>query len=351
MENKKIKKKRTHKKPIHDSFFKECFSDTNHALELISLVTSPEEFGSLKKESIKQETSIYSKKGSEIRSDLIFSIETLEDLSPLKIVFLLEHKSTHSKHLFKQLLSYQHFIYSKMESQSLLERKTSFFHGKPKPKVCEGFGKGLTPILPIVVYHGDKPWTLPLSFHGYLGVDKKTLFGKSFLNYEYRLLDLRKLSYFKMPVSLTIRPFLYIMSYIRHLSDVVLKRFFSLCLGLDLESREKIYNLVSEYVPIYNEAFDLDRLSEMESKVFEKEDKIMPQVIYKTSQLFHQKGLEEGLEEGRREGLERTRQVVLNCLARDMDLKLISEITGLSVEEIREIQKEKKLQFVNNENE
>ncbi len=72
----------------------------------------------------------------------------------------------------------------------------------------------------------------------------------------------------------------------------------------------------------------------------------MPQVIYKTSQLIHQKGLEEGRREG---DLERTRQVVLKCLARDMDLKLISEITGLSMEEIKEIQKEKKSQSVNNE--
>ena len=127
----------------------------------------------------------------------------------------------------------------------------------------------------IVVYHGDRPWTLPMSFHEHLGLHKKALFVDSFLNYKYRLLDLRKLSYFKMPETLTVRPVLYILSQIRHLNDFVVEQFFRLCLGLDFEARKRILSLVWDYVPVYNEEYNLDKLSGIESKVFEKEDRIM----------------------------------------------------------------------------
>ncbi|SHG46672.1 conserved hypothetical protein (putative transposase or invertase) [Thermosyntropha lipolytica DSM 11003] len=49
-----------------------------------------------------------------------------------------------------------------------------------------------------------------------------------------------------------------------------------------------------------------------------------------------EKGREEGREEGRKEGREET---ALNALREGLDVKLISRLTGLSVERIEELKK------------
>ncbi|MFS6555233.1 hypothetical protein VPJ68_07055 [Parabacteroides distasonis] len=48
----------------------------------------------------------------------------------------------------------------------------------------------------------------------------------------------------------------------------------------------------------------------------------------------------EGIEQGRAEGIEQGRaQIVLSMLAKGLDIAAVSELTGLSVEEIRTLQK------------
>lgn len=51
-------------------------------------------------------------------------------------------------------------------------------------------------------------------------------------------------------------------------------------------------------------------------------------------------GIEQGRAEGRAEGIEQGRaQIVLSMLAKGLDIATVSELTGLSVEEIRTLQK------------
>ena len=362
-----MKEEKKHKKPFHDQFFKESFSNPSYALELISLVINPQEFESLKKDSIKQEPSVYSKKGSELRGDLVFSIKTLQGLSPLKIVFLLEHKSTSPENLFQQLLTYQTSIYSKMEP-----RKTS---GRQPRKPAGNLHSPLSPILPLVVYHGDKPWTLPMSFHEYLGIHEGTLFSGSFLNYSYRLVDLRTLKYSRGPVeNLTIRPILYIMKSIRHLSDMVLRSFFEFCSVFDDETRKGLYDLCGGYISRCDEFYDFKRLSALEAEVFKKEDRVMPEMeSIKLSEILYrkamkkakeegteqglqqgmqqgmqkgmQKGMQQGLEKGMEKGLEQGREkgkqeTASMMLRENLEISLISRVTGLSEEDIQKIQSE-----------
>ena len=51
-------------------------------------------------------------------------------------------------------------------------------------------------------------------------------------------------------------------------------------------------------------------------------------------------GIEQGRAEGRAEGIEQGRaQIVLSMLAKGLDIAAVSELTGLSVEDIRTLQK------------
>ena len=54
----------------------------------------------------------------------------------------------------------------------------------------------------------------------------------------------------------------------------------------------------------------------------------------------HQKGLEEGLEKGKEEGLkEKSIEIAKNMLKEGLDVKLISKLSGLTVDEINELRK------------
>ena len=51
-----------------------------------------------------------------------------------------------------------------------------------------------------------------------------------------------------------------------------------------------------------------------------------------------QEGLAKGMEKGRIEGLQEGRQeVILNMLKKNLDIKLVSEVTGVSIEEIKKL--------------
>ncbi len=62
---------------------------------------------------------------------------------------------------------------------------------------------------------------------------------------------------------------------------------------------------------------------------------------------WYEEGMQEGIQKGRQEGmkkgeLERARKVAKNMLIRGLDIKLISEVTGLSEKEVKEIKRKLK---------
>ena len=48
-------------------------------------------------------------------------------------------------------------------------------------------------------------------------------------------------------------------------------------------------------------------------------------------------GIQEGLEKGRQEGQKRAQQIVSNMFQNNMDISLISKVTGLSQNEIKKL--------------
>ena len=107
------------------------------------------------------------------RANLVFSVPfKKKPKNYLKIFILLEHKAHYNIQLFTQLLHYQTLIHEK----SLQEK------GHP------------TPVIPVVFYHGRKPWKWKLSFQEiFWGKEEFSelfdLFGRNMLNYKLRLLS------------------------------------------------------------------------------------------------------------------------------------------------------------------
>ena len=69
-------------------------------------------------------------------SDIIYSCPFGKDKTPVKLTFLLDHKSAPDKFVNLQLLRYMTAIWAKQQENK----------------------KTLTPIIPIIFYHGEKDW-------------------------------------------------------------------------------------------------------------------------------------------------------------------------------------------------
>ena len=123
----------------HDKFFKRFYSQPKFALELFQLIFSQKELSAYDWKNLKSENNILKNK----IADLIFSVPLKQNPKiKFKIFILLEHKSHYDPHLFTQLLHYQ----------TLLHEKTIRETGQPMP------------IIPVLFYHGRKPWNWSLSF-------------------------------------------------------------------------------------------------------------------------------------------------------------------------------------------
>ncbi|MDE0119889.1 MAG: Rpn family recombination-promoting nuclease/putative transposase [Bdellovibrionales bacterium] len=197
----------------HDQFFKFFFSKPELAQELLELIFSEEELKAYDLTKLRAEQDSFPDGSS---TDLVFSLPlkpyqtrgvispaftphplkekikqtahsnptTKEQIKPAKhsnsnmksevrVFILLEHKSSYNVKLFEQLFRYQYLIIE----QSLKE------------------GKPLVPIIPVVFYHGEKPWSWKLSFQEALGnqafLNLPLSFRENMLDFKVRLLDIQ----------------------------------------------------------------------------------------------------------------------------------------------------------------
>jgi predicted transposase/invertase (TIGR01784 family) len=120
----------------HDKFFKQVFSDKNHAVDFVRTVLPPDlrdglDFGSFQDE----KDSFVGEELSEYFSDLVYSCR-LKD-TKIRIALLFEHKSYVDHDLPFQLIRYMSGIWDNCQRQK----------------------KERTPVIPIVIYHGLEHWT------------------------------------------------------------------------------------------------------------------------------------------------------------------------------------------------
>ena len=138
---------------------------------------------------------------------------------------------------------------------------------------------------------------------------------------------------------LTIEPLAYIMQAIYGLDAQKLVKAFSLCKKLRYSEREKVMGWMTNYVKQYHSEFTWKDITEAERKAFpRKEDRVMMTIIEEARAEFEQKGLQQGIQKGIQKGrIEGKQEVVVNMLKKQLDISVISEVTGMPKEEIEKL--------------
>ena len=111
-------------------------------------------------------------------------------------------------------------------------------------------------------------------------------------------------------------------------------------LGLDKENLDLITSTISKGDDFVAEFTDkvkhLNEDEQFQSLMTYEEDLMMCQNTDK--EIAFNDGLEQGLEQGKQEGIDDAKkEIVKNLLAKNMDLSFISDVTGLSIEEIENL--------------
>ena len=295
----------------HDQFFKSLFSQTSFAHELFSLIFSKQEIKAYDWKKLKIEKDSFP---DNTRADLIFSVPLKNKIkSKIQILILLEHKSKYDIKLFQQLFRYQ----------SLLIEKSLNEQGKP------------VPIIPVVFYHGRKPWNWKLSFQEALGdkdfLDIPVLSRKSMLNFKIRLLDIHDLKLEKIfkDQKFKSRGAFYLLKEVwSSKADLFfLRRVFHLFKDIIGKREDFILSIMEYLMTGYKMKPELWKEAEKEA---------VKQGLLKKGGYMDIK--EYIAERARQEGRQ---EVVLNMLKKSTDISFISEVTGLSEKEIKKLKNEK----------
>ena len=146
---------------------------------------------------------------------------------------------------------------------------------------------------------------------------------------------------------LTVRPIFYIMANIWNVDEKVIEKMFTLSRGLKKEEKELLVKSAVNYIRQFDSRFNWEIIAEIENKVLkDKKEEAMPTLLEGALKLekeeSRKKGLQEGRQEGREEGRikglqENQQKVILNMLKKKTDISFISEVTGLSSEEIQKL--------------
>ena len=344
------------KKPAshHDIFFKSFYSDPGLAFELFQLVLTGEELKTFDWSGLRLEKDTL--KGNR-RADMVFSVPLKQDPGmALRIFLLLEHKSKYHISLFTQLLVYQ----------TLIHEQTIREGGRPLP------------VLPVVFYHGPRPWGAGLSFQeAYWGdfFNKIPLSSrKSMLEYRVRLLDIQdaKWGYVFEDEGFKSRGVLRLLKDIWTLKGDVASlrgalRLFRGFVGGGQDWALSVVHYLESCLGVGRKVWEQVERGAIDDGLFKKGGIMnIREVIKEEARLEgvkagfqqgrekglvqgHEKGVQQGMQQGLvqgvQQGLEQGVQqglldVALRMLQNDMDIKTICKITGMSEDRVLKLKQD-----------
>jgi len=284
----------------HDVTFRDIFSDTLKARELIEIALSVEITEMFNWQSLVNENeSFIDEELKEFFSDILFSVN-IKDGQDIKIYLLFEHKSYPDPGIWKQLLSYLSRIYNRMDK--------------------------LTPVIPIVFYHGETEWRISKNFIDSIELPKdvKNKILKYIPDFEYALIDLRKEDVEEMLISLTMKVVLYTFQNIRDFeSREKLENFIKLSKDLFYEdSGLKIIQKLLLYLYATNEVNPVN-MKEAISRLISNDK---GNIAMTTAERLMKEGFEQGIKQGIEQGIEKD---AVKMLKKGYPVQEIVEITGL----------------------
>ena len=297
----------------HDKFFKVIYSSPENALDIFKIIFPKTAFNKCNWKKLKAEKETFTDK----QADLVFSVPLKrKPKSKIKIFILLEHKSYYNKDLFRQILDYQNSIYQGDTSGDIIS------------------------VVPILFYHGRKPWTWKISFkEGYSGKyfsDIPVFFRENMLNYNLVLFDTNnpKIGRFFKDKRIKSRGALSALGRIWSIRKTVPELLELVALFSGFPEKKK-KDLVIGLLYYLNGArgIGFNILNKVEGKAVQ--EGLLKKGGYMN---FTEEIKKEARQKGRMEGrIEGRKEVVLNMLQKKADISFISEVTGLSEKEINKL--------------
>ena len=136
---------------------------------------------------------------------------------------------------------------------------------------------------------------------------------------------------------------MYILKHIWKLDEQKIKGLFTIGRGLSREERENLIKTAVDYMRRYDPCFAWDIVEEIETQTVGKGEAIMTPALRSSLEEEREKGLlqgmQKGMQKGRMEGkMERDKEVIARMLKKNMQVSVISEVTGLSRAQIKKLQ-------------
>ncbi|MGH9939886.1 MAG: Rpn family recombination-promoting nuclease/putative transposase, partial [Blastocatellia bacterium] len=179
----------------HDRFFKEVLSRPETAADFLANYLPPDVAAALDLSALELIKDSFT--DEELRqhfSDLLYSTR-LKGGQPALVYLLFEHKSEPEKEVSLQLLRYKTRIWERL------------------PRDETGL---LPPVIPLVLYHGQKKWNAPAQFARLVAASENETIRRFVPQFEYHLVDLSEYDLETFKGEIILRVFLALLKYIFH---------------------------------------------------------------------------------------------------------------------------------------
>jgi predicted transposase/invertase (TIGR01784 family) len=310
----------------HDAFFKYAFGDKEITKDFIKYYLPKQVTKELDLETLKEEKGSYiDEQLKGLYSDLLFKIKD-KDKKDNYIYILFEHKSYNSEKISYQLLKYMMKIWDKKQKS-----------------------KKLPMIIPVVIYNGKTKWNTEKEFKKIIENPKKQT-EKYIPNYQYEIYDLSPNGTKEIVGTAILKMILEMMRAIQIKNQ---KKFIDEIINITLLSKQiknqqkatKIYESCVRYIFNIRDDIEVEEIEEKVKEVSKERSDYFMTIADKLIEKGIEKGKLEGIQQGKLEGMKlgeylKAKDTVKKLLSKKLDKKTISEVTELSIEQIKKIEEE-----------
>ncbi|RMI24677.1 MAG: Rpn family recombination-promoting nuclease/putative transposase, partial [Calditrichaeota bacterium] len=262
-------------KNIHDHFFKRFFSDVANVRELLNLVLPTEVREQLDLSVISLEpTSYVSEEYRASLSDLVIKTRTKRKRISVDIYFLFEHKSYPDKRAPVQLLRYMYLEWRQDQEEK----------------------RPLRVIIPVVFYHGRRPWNIPTDFMDQFSVPEEL---KPFmLNFRYILFDTNQWDWKKASSAVVkenvfaLTAVLLMMAASRRDLEIV-RRVLQLWQEMGIIKEKELFTFIMIYI-VETQDVSLSKIEKILEETHIKGEDIMPTLAQRLREEGYKAGIEQG---------------------------------------------------------
>ena len=295
----------------HDKLFKEALKNKTDFIEFIKHFISIELANELTENNIE----IYDRKFItndflEIESDIIYKVKNKS------VYFIIEHQSTIDKNMAYRMFEYMtEIIKEHIQDKSI--------KSKSYPK-----------IIPIVINTNNRKWNVATKYSD--NEEKIEGITESYIEAKYILVDINNYTNEELYEKNTMLSYLMLLekSKAKEEYEEAINKMIN---ALKQEDTGKMARFVKY---ILGQVLEEEKIEEIIEELSKKGGKSsMPSALERFMLQERQEGRQEGKQEGKEEGRKQTLiEIIKNMLKKKMTISAISELTGLSEEEIKELQ-------------